>query len=55
MEDKSGVFSKQSKKKTKEEAALGMSEHELRLSQGYLRVYDCGKKRWVRTNITLDN
>jgi very-short-patch-repair endonuclease len=44
--NKSGIFSKQSKKKTKEEAALGISEHELRLSQGYLRVYDCGKKRW---------
>ncbi len=44
--NKSGVFSKQSKKKTKEEAAIGMSEHEIRLSQGYLRVYDCGKKRW---------
>lgn len=42
-----GVFSKQSKKKTKEEAVLGLSEHELRLSQGYLRVYDCGKKRWL--------
>ena len=44
--NKSGVFSKQSKKKTKEEASLAVSEHELRLSQGYLRVYDCGKIRW---------
>jgi very-short-patch-repair endonuclease len=43
---KTGVHSKQSMKKTKEEASLGLSEHELRLAQGYLRVYDCGKKRW---------
>jgi len=42
----SGVFSKQSMKKTKEERLLGKSEHELRLEQGYLRVYDCGKQRW---------
>lgn len=41
-----GWASKQSMKKTKEEAVLGVSEHELRLAQGYLRVYDCGKKRW---------
>jgi len=33
-------------KKTEEERILGKSEHELRLSQGYLRVYDCGKQRW---------
>lgn len=40
------VFSKQSMKKTKEEVTSGKSEHELRLEQGYLRVYDCGKQRW---------
>lgn len=43
---KSRIHSKQSMKKTKEESMLGVSEHELRLAQGYLRVYDCGKKRW---------
>jgi len=45
--DKSGVFSEQSMEKSKEESVLGISEHELRLSQGYLRVYDCGKQRWL--------
>ena len=43
----SGVFSKQSLKKNNQERDLGRSEHELRLSQGYLRVYDCGKQRWL--------
>ena len=33
-------------KKTKIESQSGMTEHELRLAQGYLRVYDCGKIRW---------
>jgi hypothetical protein len=38
--------SKQSLRKTKEEKAGNKTEHELRLEQGYLRIYDCGKKRW---------
>jgi len=46
-----GVFSKQSLKKTKIERESGRSEHELRLAQGYLRVYDCGKLRWLKTPI----
>lgn len=41
-----GVFSKQSLRKTKEEQKINKTEHKLRLSQGYLRVYDCGKKKW---------
>jgi hypothetical protein len=41
-----GVFSKQSLKKNEEERESKKSEHEIRLEQGYLRVYDCGKKRW---------
>jgi len=45
----SGVFSKQSLKKTKSERESGLSEHQLRLAQGYLRVYDCGKLRWLKT------
>lgn len=40
-------FSKQSLKKTTEEKLSEKTERELRLEQGYLRVYDCGKKRWV--------
>jgi len=44
----SGVFSKQSMRKTKKDRDSGLSEHALRLSQGYLRVYDCGKQRWLR-------
>jgi hypothetical protein len=40
-------FSKQSLKKTKEERLTGKTERELRLEQGYLRIWDCGKKRWI--------
>ena len=40
------MFSKQSLKKNEEERESKKSEHEIRLEQGYLRVYDCGKKRW---------
>jgi len=38
---------KQSLKKTPEEKVSNKTERELRLDQGYLRVYDCGKIRWV--------
>jgi len=45
---KSGkVHSKQSLKKTKEEKLLKRKEKDLRSEQGYLKVFDCGKKRWV--------
>lgn len=40
-------FSKQSLKKTKEERLTNKTEKELRISQGYERIWDCGKKRWV--------
>jgi hypothetical protein len=40
-------FSKQSLKKTPEERLLGKTELELRREQGFDRIWDCGKKRWV--------
>lgn len=40
-------FSKQSLRKTPEERASGRTEVELRTEQGYDRIWDCGKKRWV--------
>lgn len=43
------TFSKQSLKKTKEEKLSNKTEKELRTEQGYERVYDCGKKRWILT------
>lgn len=39
--------SKQSMKKTPQERLLHKTEHELRLEQGWFRIWDCGKKRWV--------
>lgn len=40
-------FSKQLLKKNKAEQTSGMSEAELRSAQGYLKVWDCGKKVFV--------
>lgn len=40
-------FSKQSLRKTPEERLRNKTERELRLEQGYDRIWDCGKKRWV--------
>lgn len=40
-------YSKQSLKKTPEERVTGKTERELRLEQGYHRIWDCGKKRWI--------
>lgn len=42
-------YSKQSLKKTPEERLTGKTEFELRTEQGYDRIWDCGKKRWVFT------
>lgn len=39
--------SKQSLKKTKEEKLTNKTERELRKEQGWVRIYDCGKIRWV--------
>lgn len=41
------VFSKQSLKKSAEEKASGKTEYQIRLAQGYDRVWDCGKKKWT--------
>jgi hypothetical protein len=40
-------YSKQSLKKTSLERTSGKTERALRLAQGYDRIWDCGKKRWV--------
>ena len=42
-------LSKQScqKKHLLKKGAVGNTEHEMALSLGYSRIYDCGKKRWV--------
>lgn len=39
--------SKQSLRKTPEERLLGITERELRLNDGWYRIWDCGKKRWA--------
>lgn len=39
-------YSKQSLKKTAQERTTGKTEHQLRLEQGYFRIWNCGKKRW---------
>jgi hypothetical protein len=39
--------SKQSLKKTPEERLTGMPEHKLRHAQGWYRIWDCGKIRWI--------
>jgi len=41
--------SKQSMKKTEAEKLQGLTEHALRKEQGWYRIYDCGKIRWVYT------
>lgn len=41
------IHSKQSQKKTAPEKTLHKTEYELRLAQGYDRIWDCGKKRWL--------
>jgi hypothetical protein len=40
-------YSKQSLKKTSAEKLTGKTESQLRREQGYDRIWDCGKKRWV--------
>lgn len=41
-------YSKQSKKKTKEEITTSeKTEIELRMDQGFARVWDCGKITWL--------
>lgn len=40
-------FSKQSLKKTPEEKKLNMTESELRANQGFHKIWDCGKIRWI--------
>ena len=42
-------YSKQSLKKTEFERGGTKTERELRLAEGYRRIYDCGKDRWVLT------
>lgn len=44
---KGARYSKQSLKKSGEEKLSGKTEKELRKEQGYDRIWDCGKKRWV--------
>ena len=39
--------SKQSLRLKPHEKELGKTEHQLRLEQGYYRIHDCGKQRWV--------
>ena len=39
-------YSKQSMKKTSQEKLLTQTEYELRLKDGYDRVWDCGKIKW---------
>jgi hypothetical protein len=34
-------------KKTPEERLINKTEKELRQEQGFYRIWDCGKKRWV--------
>jgi hypothetical protein len=41
------VIGKQSLRFTEEEKTLGISEKELRKSQGYMRIWDCGQKTWI--------
>jgi predicted nucleic-acid-binding Zn-ribbon protein len=43
----SKVFSKQSLKKTELDKLTGKTEKEIRMEEGYSRIYDCGKKRWI--------
>lgn len=53
---KSGkVYSKQSLKLTKKEKLLKQKEKDLRSEEGYLKVFDCGKKRWVFNLRLVDN
>jgi hypothetical protein len=40
-------ISKQAMKKTPAERLTNKTEHELRLEQGWFRIWDCGKIRWV--------
>lgn len=40
-------FSKQSLKKNPKKDDMSKTERQLRTEQGYDRIYDCGKKRWV--------
>jgi hypothetical protein len=41
------VISKQKLKLSKEEKKLNLTERELRKKQGYKRIWDCGKIKWV--------
>jgi len=40
-------YSKQSMKKNFKKDDMSKTERELRLEQGYSRIWDCGKKRWI--------
>ena len=40
-------FHKSGLRKTKTEKLTGKTEYELREAQGYLRIWDLGKKRWI--------
>ncbi len=40
-------FHKSGLRKTKYEKTLGLTEYQLRENQGYARIWDLGKKRWV--------
>lgn len=41
-------FHKSALRKTPQERLTGLTESQLRKSQGYRKIYDCGKKRWVK-------
>jgi len=44
-------YNKSNLRKTTEEKTTGKSEVELRIAQGYSKIWDLGKKRWVLQNI----
>ena len=43
-------FHKSGLRKTKEERLTGLTETQLRGAQGYKKIWDLGKKRWVYLN-----
>lgn len=48
-------FHKSALRKTLKEKLTGLTETELREAQGYRKIWDLGKKRWVYTRNTDDN
>ena len=46
------IYSKQSKKKNDIDRLTGLTERELRTKEGYCRIYDCGKIRFIYNNIS---